>query len=517
MHGPITDDAGDLTTDVAHALRDALKLGASLLGTWTVAMIVRIILPRYLGPAAFGTFQFADSFTDAVMVITTLGIDTYIRREIPTRPQHVADFFAGTLVLRVLLGALVLGGAYVAIAMGGKSPEVRHMVVILGAAQLLMVINTTYGAVLQSARTVGVLSLLNVGSKLVWGAGIGIVLAVGGGVIGVAAAMLASEVLRTIALTIITYRTVQLRWQISVRASSAVLVASVPFFLTTLAQTVYSRIDVSVMSFLTNDIEVGWYGAASNIARLSFLLAPLITWVLLPLTSRAAARSDAELTAVAQRSMDWILMVTFPISLLMGVGADVLVSVAFGRAYAAAAMSLRTLAPTFVLTYVGTVSGSLLVRLGRSWVLMVISLGGMALAGGLNILLIPWAERTIGTGGAGVGAGVTLVITEFTTAATMTWLLGRRVFNRESALRAAKCCLICGAIVAVHRALAPIHTWRILVDGVLYFALAIAWRAIDMEALISVMPARMPAWIPKIGLARPARGDTSGEQRARSR
>lgn len=510
-----TTHPGDLTTDVAHALRDAFKLGASLLGTWTVAMVVRIILPRYLGPGAFGTFQFADSFTAAAVVVTTLGLDTYIRREIPTRPEHASDFFAATLALRAVVGAVVLCAAYFGVAMAGKSPEVLHLLIVLGGAQLLMVINGTYGAILQSARTVGALSVLNVASKLAWGLGIGVVFALGGGVAGVATAMLISEILRTLALTVVTHRAIGLRWRIHLRASGAVLAASFPFYLTMLAQTVYSRIDVSVMAFLTTDVEVGWYGAASNIAGLSFLLAPLISWVLLPLSSRAAARSDEELTKVAQRSMDWILMVTFPVSLLMGVGADVLVRIAFGHAYAPAATSLRLLAPTFVLTYVGTVSGSLLIRVGRSWALTAISFAGMVLAAALNLVLIPWGHATFGTGGAGAGAAITLVITELATSATMTWLLGRRVFNRESAVRALKCVVICIAVVAAHRATHQLHSWRLLTDGLLYITLVVAWRAADVRAPIEAIRAWLPERLPAASRPRWMRRGTQPPRAAR--
>ena len=47
------------------AIRNAIKLGASLLFTWGIALAIRLLLPRYLGPVRFGTMNFADGFTSA--------------------------------------------------------------------------------------------------------------------------------------------------------------------------------------------------------------------------------------------------------------------------------------------------------------------------------------------------------------------------------------------------------------------------------------------------------------------
>ena len=40
---------GQLTSDVGHSIRNALKLGMGLLGSWAVALLIRLALPRFLG------------------------------------------------------------------------------------------------------------------------------------------------------------------------------------------------------------------------------------------------------------------------------------------------------------------------------------------------------------------------------------------------------------------------------------------------------------------------------------
>ncbi len=479
----IPRDRGELRGDVWRAMRDAAKLGGSLVGTWAVGLLVRIALPRHLGPAAFGGFQFADAFTSTIFIAASLGLDTYVRKELATRSEHANDFFGGTFVLRLALSAIVLVAGVAALGVAGKPHDVLRLVVVLGVAQVIFNLNAIYAAMLQAVGQVDGLSVWNVASKVVWGIGIAVALAFGQGVIGVAVAMLASEALKAAALAILSRRHVGLRFRIDTAASLAVIRASLPFFTASVAQTIYCKVDVSIMSFLTNDTEVGWYGAAGTLAGMSLLLSPLIGWVLLPLTSRAAARSEDELMLVTRRSMEMILSLAIPASLGLYVAADPIVALAFGRAFAPAAMSLRLLAPTFVLTYAAMVSASVLVRLERGWAVSWVSMSGMLLSPLLNLWLVPHGLRALGPGGAGVGAGAALVLTELYAAGMMAWLIGRRGVDRRLAVVLAKTAGVCAAVLVADHFLAPTGVWRLAADAIVYAAGVVATGAVNPREL----------------------------------
>jgi O-antigen/teichoic acid export membrane protein len=473
-----------LQADVAMSVRNAIQLGASLLGTWAVALAVRIYLPRHLGPSEFGTFQFADGFTTAIYVVGNLGVETYIGKEVTTRLEHASDFFGGTLILRLILSAIVTVAAVYGLRAGGKTDIVIQLVLLMGAAQVLYYLNSVLAALLQAAGTVGGLSILNIGSKLFWAASIGVALGMGGGVRSVAAAMLISESLRTTGLVILSRRLVNLRFRWDRSATIAVVVASAPYYIAGLAQTVYARIDVSVMSFMTTDAEVGWYGSASNIAGMSLLLAPLIGWVLLPLSSRAAARSAEELAVVSRRAMELILIIAFPVSLALFLGADLIVPTVFGEAFRPAIASLRILAPLFVFTYATIVGATMLVRLGRGWTVTWICIIGMFVTPALNIWLIPVFGRHFGPGGAGIAAGTALMVTELLTTVIMTYLLGGMAFDRRSAIVVVKTLLVCAAVGLLDWFLRPMRWGRLGIDAGVYIVLVLAVGAVNIRETI---------------------------------
>ncbi len=476
---PPTPAHGTLRHDVRRAVGDAAKLGLSLVGTWAIGLAVRVYLPRHLGPEAFGGFQFADAFTTALLVAAVLGVDTYTRKEVATRREHASDFFGGTFLMRLALSAVLLAAGTAALHAAGKDDQVLRLVVVLGAAQVLAGLSAIYAAMLQAVGRVNGLSVWNVASKVAWGVGIAAALAAGWGVTGAAAAVLASEALKCAALAVLTRRHVGLRFRVDLRASAAVVRASLPFFTANVATMLYGKVDVTIMSFLAGDTEVGWYGAAATVAGMSMLLSPLIGWVLLPLTSRAAARSEAELMLVTRRATETILSVAIPTSLLLYVAAEPVVALMFGPAYGPAVLSLRLLAPTFVLSYVAMVSASVLVRLERGWAVSGVALSAMLLSPALNLWLMPRAMRALGPGGAGAGAATALVLTELYAAGAMAWLIGRRGVDRRLGGALLRTAAVCAGVVVLDRLLAPLGAWRLGVDAVAYVAGVLATGAVN--------------------------------------
>lgn len=73
------------------AARAALAVGASLLAGAGFAAVVRIALPRVLGPAAYGHYRLAESAAELVLILLTLGLDTTLRRDVAQRPSEAGE------------------------------------------------------------------------------------------------------------------------------------------------------------------------------------------------------------------------------------------------------------------------------------------------------------------------------------------------------------------------------------------------------------------------------------------
>ncbi|MBI5543377.1 MAG: flippase, partial [Deltaproteobacteria bacterium] len=468
------------------AVKNAFKLGGSLLASWAVALAVRVLLPRHLGPELFGQLTFADAFATVFFVPLSLGLEVYIRKEVARRPEHASDFFGGVMALRVAMAAVLFLAVAIAMAVTDRPTEVRTVVYLFGAGQLFNYLNTSLAALLHARGRVDGLSIVSVVTKVVWAAGIPIALALGLGIAGVALSFLVSEVVKSAALARLTRQVVDLKLRIDPRATWAVLLASLPIYVNTLAHTAYAKIDVNVLAFTVDDpAVVGWYGAASSLAGLTLLITPLIGWVLTPYLSRELGRSPAAFDEALRRSVQVILAFAIPTSLMMSLGADLWIRLMFGARFDPAAAPLRLLAPMFVLTYVATLAALSLVLLDRGWVVTRISLAGMVINLALNVVLAPLGRTLMGATGAALGCAAAMVLTEALTTGRMMRVVGARAFDRRSVLAIAKSLVACAIAVGVDRLAVGLGHARLLLDVAAYLLVVVATGALPLQELVT--------------------------------
>jgi len=469
------------------AIRNALKLGTSLVFTWGIALAIRLLLPRYLGPVRFGTLNFADGFTTAFFIVLNLGADQYIRKEVAVRPSHATEFFGGVAVIRVALALVVMTAMAIVLGVTGREPEMQWLVLLYGLTQFFVTSNATLSALLHAKGRVGAMSVLAVATKVIWAGGVLVAMATGAGLWAYAISYLASESVETFVLYGLARSHLGLRFRVAWTSTKVMLLASLPYYLILFAQTAYAKLDVSLLEFMAGSEEVGWYGAAQTVAGLTLLITPLIGWVLMPMFARAAARSRAELDEQLRRSLELILVIAIPASLVINLGAELWTRIIFGPAFAPAAPALRILATMFVLMYVSIIYAQALIMLGRAWTLTVISVVGLVANVALNLTLIPFSLRAFGPGGGGTGGALAIFGTEIVVATCLIGSVGRGAFDRRNVVAIGKSLAACVVVTLLDRRLAAWGILRIVADASLYAVLVLATGAVRLREMIGVL------------------------------
>lgn len=466
-------------------MRNGIKLTLSLLTTLAVAFAVRFWMPRYLGPAEFGVIHFAEEFTNTFFIIVTLGTDAYIRKEIATRPEHASDFFGSLTAVRVFVSVLVSLLLSALLWWMNKSSAQASIVYVFCVGQFFFVTNTSLSALLHARGTVNELAVINAISKPIWGVGIVAGLLWGGGVIIVAAMFAATELLKTPFLLRAARRHLALKMQYNWTAAKTIVAASMPYFVNNVALHMCNRIDVTMVSGLTNDKEVGWYGAAINVTFLIFLALPVLNAVVMPMGARLAQTSHDLMNETMRGAVRFVLMLTVPVAVILALNADAIVGLLYTGDYQPTIRALRILAPRVPLAYMCVLFAVHLIELGRIWTVTRVSVISLVFNVVLNSLLLQRGYSMFGEGGAGVVAASTTAATDLLVTVLFLVALREIAVDRRLWFLVLRLLVVGLLVTAGHQLLVPWGPWRFVVDIVTYVILGFALKVLPLREILA--------------------------------
>jgi O-antigen/teichoic acid export membrane protein len=435
----------------AEALRGAVQLGSSLAGAMAIGLFVRTLVPRALGPAAFGELRLAESAGDVVFVALGLGVDSVVRRELAVDPRKGRDVLWGLLALRLALGLLVVAGGAAVMAATHRSAAAIVLFAWIGATQVFSALDNTFAAVEHASGRVGWIARVNLSTRLVWAALVLVALRVRPDAALIAALGLVAELLRFALLTRRGVASIGVPARLRFAPVGAMLLAALPFFVNQLAHSLYARAGHLALARLGDALALGWYGAAANLAGIALLAMPLLSWVLVPAAARAFARSEEALGELTAAALHLTFLGSAAAGLFVGFAAPTLVTALFGPAFEGAVPAVRMLAGTFALASLSTIAAIDLLQRGRIRAVAALSLAGLALAAALAPFAIA-RGAAFGSAGAAAGAASTLLVSECAVAAILLALAWRTSWN--ASLRKALLAVAVSAAIAIGAGLA---------------------------------------------------------------
>jgi len=491
--------APDSTThhDARIAVRNSIQLGLSLIATYGVGVAIRLFfLPRALGKEALGIFAAADAAANTAFLFTTFGMEPYAQKEVSIRIDHASDFTGGVMVIRAVMFVVLSTLLQVVLWANGQSLTMRLTALGMGGMWALYQQNSAFNGLLTAGREVKGLAKINVTNKLLWGAAVVAFVVPGGGVVGAAMAFFLAEGIKAVLVYREAFRHLPLKLKVDWSGTFGALKKAFPFMLNSISL-IYSRLDVNMMSWWhMSEAELGWYGAAVQIAGFTLILTPLLGGAILPLFSRAAARSREELNAVGARTMSTILTFALAGAFAMALASELMVRLTAGKDFLPAVPALMILCANFACTYVAVVSSYFMWAKGRPWTMTGISAFGLLINPIFNLVFIrPLAVR--GAGWAGVGAAIATVSTELFIILILLFFTGRGLFDRKVLSMLARTAVVIALVGALHVELKPLVEsppfWlgaahgipvlavRLLIEAAAYVGLAILTRAINVR------------------------------------
>ena len=243
---------------------------------------------------------------------------------------------------------MLLVGAALVVSLGSFSDDTLPAVVLVGAGVAIEAISRTWYSVFQAHERLDLVSLSVIVQRTMT-ALVGVVLLKLGAGVVIAATVFAAGALLGLGMALLSARRLGLasdradprRWRALLRAGLPIGVASLLFVL-------LLRLDVTLLSFLSGEAEVGDYAAAYRLVESTQFLAWAISAAMLPWLARAQRPASMEggLVRGYELGLKAMNAVLLPIGLAFLLFAEPLVDILYGETFSGAVLPLQLLGLT---------------------------------------------------------------------------------------------------------------------------------------------------------------------------
>jgi O-antigen/teichoic acid export membrane protein len=464
-----------------------------------IGMGLVVLLPRFLGDAEFGRLHLALSLTTMFGVAVEFGLTQVIARAVARQRGLTRPYLRAAAIMIAVLGVAAYVGLLFTVRLFNYHPDVRNLVVLLGMVMMAEALAQALGAIFQAHERMLVPALARVVGNAFTLAVAGPLLLRGHGAVAVALVMVVAAFLRVAIQAIAVRRLEGFQVPVPIRAAwTGLLAAGLPFLVWQALGIFYFRMDVLMLSWLTTDATVGWYGAASRLLDGLCFVPQVLTMAAFPVAARLWVTSRDEFRATVRATLNLLLVVTVPLGVALFTLARDIVGFLFTlEAFGASVPVLQVHAFTLGLLFVDFFLVGVLMAIGRERTWIAIAGAACVVSPLLSRFLIPLAAARYGNGGIGAALGTLL-----TEAFIMVWAL--RLFpagtlgweSARVAAQAAGAGLVMGVLVVLGRAFDVPWVAAGVVGGIAYLGLVLRLGLLPPEAarwLLGLVVRRAPA------------------------
>lgn len=431
--------------------KNTTAMMASQAITWASSFILMLFLPRYLGSEDYGRLYLAISITMIFQILIDFGGSYYIAKEVSRAREKASHLVANSIFLRGILWFFSIGALALIAMFAGYSGIVTTLILVLGCAKLWEGVGRVLNSYFQGFEMMQYQSLGAITEKIFVTLAAVIALLLGGNSITVACTMAVGTLLNATVTSVYARRFLEYLPRPKWGETKRLLKAGMPYFLWSVFAVVYYRVDAVMLSLMTPESIVGWYGAAYRFFDILMFLPSIFAGAVFPVLSRLHEQSNNDRSQVTNKSLDFILLSGIPLSIIVYAFAREIIHFFFGlQEYEPSVILLQIFAIGMNLVYVDFILGTSLFASDRQRQWTMVAFGALMLNPILNYVMIPYAQTQLGNGG--IGAAIATLLTELFVMMMALIIMPRDVFASAKIHTQLKG-IVAGAVMAVSIAL----------------------------------------------------------------
>jgi O-antigen/teichoic acid export membrane protein len=369
-----------------------------------LSLVVGFIIARYLGPYAFGDLSFADAFAALFAAVGTLGLDSFIIREIIQHPDKRDEILGTSLVMRLAANAVLIPLAiltYLAfrqLSTNETEVSLALLIALCSSAALFKSFNIIDSYFQSQVASKYVVQVQNV--CLVLSTGVKIALIYNhASVLYFAGALVFDSAILALGLLFI-FKRKQLHlhtWTFNWARAKSLIQQSWPLILTAVMISIYMKIDQVMLKSAGSKI-VGIYSAAARISESWYFIPVAIVTSVFPAIIHARKTDIERYHKRLQNLYDLLVVISLPVAILVSIFADQIIHLLYGNPYQGAGILLSIHIWSGIFVFLGSASSQFLLAEGFT----LISFSRTAFGALVNVLLNLWLIPIYGALGASI-------------------------------------------------------------------------------------------------------------------
>jgi polysaccharide transporter, PST family len=356
-----------------------------------VGLLVGVWVARYLGPAYFGTFNYAFAIVTIVGGLASLGLDSVVVREVLKQPQDTGEILGTSFALKLAAG---IAGVFLVIAtirlLQPDDPLTQSVAAVLALGMLfqsLDPIDFWFQSQVQARYVV----MARNGAFLTLAAVKVLLIVNGAPLLAFAWAATGEAALAAVGLTVVYHRR-GLRlfsWSGATARARGLLASSWPQIAGGLAILIYMRIDQVMLGQMLGASGVGIYSAAVRVSEVWYFIPSAVVASVLPSIIAAHKEDGVLYWRRIEQLQRWLVRMAYAIAVpVTFLGESVIVAL-FGADYAAAGTVLTIHIWAAVFVFMGVGQGPWFLAEDMLRVALQRTIAGAVVNVALNLVLIP--------------------------------------------------------------------------------------------------------------------------------
>jgi O-antigen/teichoic acid export membrane protein len=401
-----------LKTVVKSVAKNSTIMLAQTVISWGATFFLMLFLARYLGPVEYGRLFLAASIVGIFRVVVEYGGTYLVAKQVARNPDDPGQIVADQLGYRIILAVFSVVGMLIFSQIADYPHATTLVIMVIGIGLTWKGLHTVLYAMFQGLERMQYTSTGSITESL-FNNLLGVVaLFLGAKALTIAAISQVASLLNVLLLVWFARKFVtaipRIRWKQSLLAMKEGL----PYFLFAVFSTIYYRIDTIMLSKMTPEHVVGWYGAAYRLFEMQNAIPFIISVAVYPALARLSKTTeDGGLKQATQKGLEYVVVAGIPATVVVVSFADHIVSLFYGLPdYLPTVILLQLLVVGLVLLYIDMAIGTTLLAVDRQKQMSILSLCAIPVNVLLNYFMIPYTQEHYGNGA--IGAAIATTITE---------------------------------------------------------------------------------------------------------